>query len=105
MKENKVTIEISGTTKPWVGKITGRDPKYGFALDFVRSVKRISARYHKIDITEPGIYRVPTPDVAKVSIPGWRVDSGFLRISEDGAATEITKADAELAFPSDPKNN
>jgi len=87
MNEIKIEVSLKGP-KSYVGKITGADATYGFALDFLpkRDVSRTLA---KAAITEPGCYRVP----AETVVCSRRIDTGFIRVDESGNVTEITKAD------------
>lgn len=82
-----IEVTLKGP-KSYVGKITGTDAAYGFALDFLpkRDVSRTLA---KATITEPGCYRVP----AETVVCNRRIDSGFIRVDEAGVVTEIQKAD------------
>ena len=89
MKEIKV--EITRTTKPYVGLITGADARYGFALEFLEMARK-SASYHTAIITAPGEYKL-TPGAVACSR---RIDTGYIRVSEAGEMTEIQKSEVVL---------
>lgn len=100
MKETNMTttmkINVSLNSRdgnPYVGKITGRDAKFGFALDFL-PLARKSAKYHTAEIAEAGDYKV----LPGSTVGTWRVDTGYVRIGDDGSVTEISKQDAEAAL-------
>lgn len=49
--------------RPWVARVTGRDPKYGLAQSFVRANESSSSRSGRTGnktwhIDEPGLYRI-----------------------------------------------
>lgn len=51
-----------GSKKPWVARVTGTHPKYGFAQDFVNGTSSNGGMKrdridHEFDIDEPGLYR------------------------------------------------
>jgi hypothetical protein len=87
---NTIQVSITRNTKPYIGRITGVDPKYVFALDFL-PLKRHSAKYHTGEITEAGAYKLP-PD-ATVGTRG--ITTGYITVAEDGTVTEITKEEAQ----------
>lgn len=87
VNEIKIEVSLKGP-KSYVGKITGTDETYGFALEFAEKTN-ISRAYAKATITEPGCYRVP----AETVISSRRIDSGYVRVNESGVVTEIAKAD------------
>jgi hypothetical protein len=89
---NMIAIQVSITrnTKPYIGRITGPDAKYGFALDFL-ALKRHSAKYHTGEITAPGLYKLAQD--ATVGARG--IDTGYITVTEDGTVTEITKEEAQ----------
>lgn len=89
MKEIKV--EITRTTKPYVGLITGADAQYGFALDFL-PLTRKSSSYHTAVITAPGQYKLVPGAVVGVR----RIDTGYIRVSDAGEVTEIQKGEVVL---------
>lgn len=89
MKEIKV--EITRTTKPYVGLITGADSQYGFALDFL-PLTRKSSSYHTAVITAPGQYKLVPGAVVGVR----RIDTGYIRVSGDGEVAEIQKSEVVL---------
>lgn len=89
MKEIKV--EITRTTKPYVGLITGADAQYGFALDFL-PMSRKSASYHTAVIATPGQYKLSPGAVACSR----RIDTGYIRVSDAGGITEIQKSEVVL---------
>jgi len=89
MKEIKV--EITRTTKPYVGLITGTDSQYGFALEFLPTARK-SASYHTAVITQPGQYKLSPGAVACSR----RIDTGYIRVNEAGEITEIQKSEVVL---------
>ena len=88
---NEIKVEITRTTKPYVGLITGADTQYGFALDFL-PLTRKSSSYHTATITSPGQYKL-TPGAVACSR---RIDTGYIRVSEAGEITEIQKSEVVL---------
>jgi hypothetical protein len=102
-RKNMNTIEIK-SSKPWVKRVTGLHPLYVTDGEWMAGIRRVSSTYHKLDITEDGIYQVPSGKSGETSINSRRVDSGYIRI-QDGVATEITRDQAVAAFAADPKNN
>ena len=89
MKEIKV--EITRTTKPYVGLITGADAQYGFSLEFLPTARK-SASYHTAVITQPGQYKLSPGAVACSR----RIDTGYIRVSAAGEITEIQKSEVVL---------
>jgi hypothetical protein len=68
-KEENQMVELAaehnvyGTGRPYCARLTGLDPKYGFAREFLPAVERrrsrsgaTGANYYQVD--EPGIYEV-----------------------------------------------
>lgn len=78
-----INVSLSGT-KTYVGRITGSDPTYRYALAFV-ALTRKSATHHAATITEPGQYKLSTGAVVGTR----RIDTGYITVSDDGAVTEI----------------
>lgn len=80
------------SAKPWVARITGRDPKYGFARQFVRGQIDYSQANSKGSrgvylyfTLSPGVYEV----YARLS---WkRSKRYFVRANDDGTKDEISK--------------
>ena len=91
MRMNEIKVEITRTTKPYVGLITGADTQYGFALAFL-PLARKSSSYHTAVITAPGQYKL-TPGAVACSR---RIDTGYIRVSEAGEITEIQKSEVVL---------
>ena len=87
VNEIKIEVSLKGP-KSYVGRITGTDATYGFALEFGEKTN-ISRTLAKSIITQPGCYRVP----AETVINNRRIDTGFIRVDEAGNVTEIAKAD------------
>jgi hypothetical protein len=97
MGKNEIKIEVvmSGTTKAYAGLITGTDAQYGFALEFLDLTTK-SRMLHSATITAPGDYKIlPGATVRNEAHNSYRRnDTGYLRVSEDGACAEITKDQA-----------
>ena len=87
VNEIKIEVILKGP-KSYVGKITGPDATYGFAMEFCEKTN-ISRTLAKATITQPGCYRVPGETV----INSRRIDTGFVRVDESSNVTEITKSD------------
>lgn len=85
----------------WVARITGPDPKFGLAREFIQKDSHLSrsgkSGYIDFHITEPGIYemRGVQPQAGDASIGSTLC--GFIRVTEDGVET-ITKSEARAAF-------
>lgn len=92
MITNEIKIEVSiAGAKAFVGRITGPDAQYGFALEFLPK-SQISRTLAKATITEPGYYRVSAGAVAASR----RIDTGFIRVDEFGKIAEIQKSEVVL---------
>lgn len=91
MRMKEIKVEITRTTKPYVGLITGADAQYGFALDFL-PLARKSGSYHTAVITAPGQYKLVPGAVVGVR----RIDTGYIRVNEAGEVTEIQKSEVVL---------
>ena len=91
MRMNEIKVEITRTTKPYVGLITGADTQYGFALAFL-PLARKSSSYHTAVITAPGQYKL----VPGAVVGARRIDTGYIRVSEAGEVTEIQKSEVVL---------
>ena len=81
-----IKVSITRTTKPYVGRITGEDSVYGFALDFL-PIERVSGSYHTSVISEPGQYKLPPG----ATVGTRRIDTGYVVVADDGTVTEIQK--------------
>lgn len=84
----KTEITLATKDRHYVGRVTGLDATYGFALDFIE-LRQISRGMHKLDLDVDGTYKI-TPGS---TVNNRRNDTGYLRIA-GGIATEITKAEA-----------
>ena len=87
----EIKVEITRTTKPYVGLITGEDAQYGFALEFL-PLARKSSSYHTAVITAPGQYKLVPGAVVGVR----RIDTGYIRVNDAGEVTEIQKGEVVL---------
>lgn len=85
-----IPVSITRNTKPYIGRITGPDSKYGFALDFA-DLKRHSAKYHTGEITEAGTYKLS----ADATVGARGISTGYITVAADGTVTEITKEEAQ----------
>lgn len=86
----KIEVSINGP-KPYIGTIVGTHAKYGFEVKFL-PLRRISGKYHKAEITEPGQYKLLPGSVVENS----RIDTGYIVVAEDGKITEIKKEEVAL---------
>jgi hypothetical protein len=85
--------EQIGSGKPWVAKITGLDPKFGVAREFLHGVRDYS-RANSVGsrgietgwvITEPGIYERNIPT-------SWKnTDRSYFELRADGTAADLDK--------------
>jgi hypothetical protein len=87
----KISISITRTQKPYVGRITGTDAQYGFALDFL-PLARKSAGYHTSEISAPGHYKL-SPGA---TVGTRRIDTGYIVVADDGSVREIEKNEVAL---------
>ena len=90
MNEIKIEVSMSGA-KTFIGRITGTDATYGFALDFLPKTN-ISRTLARATITESGYYRVSADAV----VASRRIDTGFIRVDADGKVAEIQKSEVVL---------
>lgn len=86
----KIEVGVTGVGA-YVGRITGADETYGFALEFLPKTQ-ISRAYAKVEIAGAGQYRVSDGAV----IASRRIDTGFIRVSWDGTVTEIQRGEVIL---------
>ena len=94
----KVELEQSKNSrgKNWVARITGTDPKYGFAREFVQGVVTGSRAHYQLT---DGIYQIAEPrSLGKTYRYFARVsESEMTKISEDELAVAILEMDAKNA--------
>lgn len=97
---NPVTVQISRTSKPYVLRITGLHPTYGFSGDFLDISGAGSMRVNEAAITAEGYYKVPArkDGGAQVVIGSRRIDTGYIHVSSEGVVAEIT-ADKVVIAP------
>ena len=86
-----IEVSISRTTKPYAGEIVGTHSVYGHELAFL-PLDRWSAKLHKAIIVKPGQYKLSPGAV----VASRRIDTGYIRVSEDGKVTEIAKNEVVL---------
>jgi hypothetical protein len=89
-----ITGEQIGGNKPWVAKITGLDPKYGLAREFVRGIRDYSGSNsvgsRGIETTfalEDGIYEINIPRSWK------QTDREFIRVADGKYSGCLEKAE------------
>jgi len=91
-----IQIQIKGESTKWLAKCEGLSAIYGHKVEFLTHTKKVSSKLHYYTITEAGIYK-HAPRIGEV-VGKFRCDTGFLRITEAGEVTEISKEDALAAF-------
>jgi hypothetical protein len=81
--------------KTWLARITGPDPRYGVAREFIRAAERSTSHSGKTGsctfvLTEPGVYE------RHEGRRRLRGDNGFFRVTDDGAVRPLASAAAAL---------
>ena len=96
---NPITVQITRTTKPYVLRIEGLHPTYGFSGDFNAISGATSMRNSTAEIIAEGYYKVPArkDGGAQVVIGTRRIDTGYVHVSADGVVTEITADKVQIA--------
>lgn len=81
--------------KTWLARITGPDPHYGVAREFIRAASRSTSRSgrtgHAVYLVSPGVYE---RHEARRRLQG---GNGFFRVAADGAVEPLSSAKAALA--------
>lgn len=86
-------------SRPWVARIDGLDPRYGFARTFVHGVRDYS-RANSVGsrgvwecfALEPGIYEVKHP------VSWRRTRRYFISVTDDGSYHEINREEVEACL-------
>ena len=86
--------------KPWIAKITGKDPKYKYAREFLKSNKDYT---HSNSKGSRGIYLnyiLESGNIYEVNSQySWRNwERYFCKVSEDGDIIQITKSEVDEWF-------
>lgn len=80
--------------KTWLARITGPDPRYGVAREFIRPVSKVTSRSGRTGrceyLIEPGVYERRE---GRRSLAG---DNGFFRVTSDGGIIPLGSASAAL---------
>lgn len=94
---NPLTVQITRTSKPYVLRITGLAPVYGHDGEWLEIHTR--GNVHTAEITTPGDYKLNAAGKGTAVVASRRIDTGYIRVSDDGTVTEITAAQVTLPAP------
>jgi hypothetical protein len=91
----EITLDIcTPEGKTWLARITGPDPHYGVAREFIRPVSKVTSRSGRTGRCEylvgPGVYE---RHEGRRSLSG---DNGFFRVASDGGIVPLGSAKAAL---------
>lgn len=93
-----ITSEVRGGGyggSAWIAKITGPDPKYGLARDFVQSERNVSRSGKsgtvRFSIYEPGIYEVRSVQLPAGQATIGQLWNGFIEVNPDGSYKNVSK--------------
>lgn len=80
----------------WVARITGPDPKWKLAREFVERAGHVSRSGRSgsftWEITEPGFYELRGVQYAAGIASIGTLDSGFIKVGADGTVERVSKA-------------
>lgn len=76
--------------KTWLARVTGPDPRYGVARQFIRAAERVTSRSGRTGtltyVVEPGVYE------RREGRQSLNHRNGFFRVTADGAAEPLASA-------------
>jgi hypothetical protein len=94
-------IRQEGAPVGWVARITGRDPKYGFAREFLRG--SVSFRDVEDELGARGVYRwyeLEEGAFFEVNAPlSWTSADRYFCRSERGRVVRMTREEIDAALP------
>lgn len=95
MNETEIRLDIcTPEGKTWLARITGPDPRYGVAREFIRPVEQSTSRSGKtgtaLYLIGPGIYE---RHEGRRSL---RDHNGFFRVTGDGQVESLASAKAAV---------
>jgi hypothetical protein len=80
----------------WVAKITGTDPKFGYAREFIRKNPQLSGSgrsgYIDFPIVDPGVYEIRNVQLEKGEASIGNLWSAFIQVTPDGSYEEVNKS-------------
>jgi hypothetical protein len=89
--------------KTWLARITGPDPRYGVARDFIRPVSKVTSRSGRTGryeyLIEPGVYE---RHEGRRSLGH---QNGFFQVTSEGEITPLDSASAALDALTEPASN